>query len=179
MLPFSKKPIVVTSDQLAAAVMQFIQRSRNLLRTELLQVKGAQKWSLEPAEITLLDREILVAMLWAASKAMGPDKRLLDALHDQYLQSYYRSGATHEEGAAYANSAQAELHERYTTYYEAMGSGTTGAGFEKVGFEMTHFFFPKHRPVMDISITASISAFMGIFIVNLLKLRGKYELKDA
>jgi len=111
MLPFSKKPIVVTSDQLAAAVMQFIQRSRNLLRTELLQVKGAQKWSLEPAEITLLDREILVAMLWAASKAMGPDKRLLDALHDQYLQCYYRSGATHEEKAPHMLT----LHRRSCT----------------------------------------------------------------
>ena len=101
MWPFRKKPIVVTSDQLADTMMQFILRSGKHLHTELLQARGAQKWSLQPAEITLLNREILVAMLWAAAKAMGSDKRLLDALHDQYLQSCYRSGATHEEGAVY------------------------------------------------------------------------------
>ena len=179
MWPFRKKPIVVTSDQLAAAMMQFILRSGKHLHTELLQARGAQKWSLEPAEITLLDREILVAMLWAAAMAIGSDKRLLDALHDQYLQSCYRSGATHEEGAVYANSAQAELHERYTTYYEAMGSGTTGAGFEKVGFEMTQFFFPRHRPVLDLDITSSISMYVGIFMKSLLEFRGKDELKDG
>jgi hypothetical protein len=178
MWPFHKKPTQITSEEFAVALMPFIvERSREFCTT--LQKKTEQTWSLEPHEIEILKREILVANLWAASKALGPDRRVLDALHDHYFRSWYRSGKGHEEGAAQANAAQAELLKRYNTYYKALGPEMTGDSWMQLGFEMSQVFFPKRKPVLNARISSYISMHVQIIMRSLLTARGKYQLKDA
>src|SRR5437867_2444353 len=111
MWPFRKKANVLSSEEFAAPTMQLMARSGQEFCAQL-QTEAEQRWSLEPDEILGLRDEIFVAYLWMAAKALGPHRRVLDLLHDGYFHSRYRSGATHEEGAARANATQSELSAR-------------------------------------------------------------------
>jgi hypothetical protein len=178
MWPFRKRPIPVTTEQLAAAVMQFIRSSGSHFAAEL-QSKAQQRWPLEPGEIAIVGHKIFVASLWMASKALGPDKAVLDSLHDGYFQSCYHSGATHEEGAARAEAARSELAARYKQYYEAWDKDMKSSGGFALGFEMANCFFAKRKPVLDADLSFLISMHSQIFMKHLLQARAEYKLKEA
>ena len=178
MWPFRKTPIVVTNEQLAIAVAEFAQTCGNYLSTEL-QNYANQKWQLESTEIASMGNEIFVASLWMVSKALRPDKALLDSLHDGYFESCYHSGATHEEGKARAEAAQSELGARYRQYHQAWDKDAKGDGGLALGSEMANCFFPKRKPVMDAQLCMLISIHTGVVMKRLLKLRADYKLKAA
>jgi hypothetical protein len=168
---------IVTSDKYAADVMSFVQRHGALFCAELH--KEAEKtWSLAPDEITTLHHEIFLAFLWAASKALASDRKVVDSLHYSYFQSCYHSGATYEESAARVGAAQAELSDRYEQYYEAWDHDMKISGGMALGFEMSQFFFPRHRPVLT-SVHSLVESNIQTFIQNLLQFRKQFQLKGA
>jgi len=178
MWPFSKKPNVVTIEQLAAGVMELMGRCGASFCAEL-QKQTEQAWSLGPEEITTLGHEIFLAYLWAASKALAPDRTVLDSMHDGYFKSCYHSAATHEEGAVRANVAQAEVSERYEQYYKAWDRNMKSSGGASLGFEMSQFFFPRHRPVRNFHLHMLIQIHIQTFMQSLVEFRKQFELKDA
>jgi hypothetical protein len=54
------------------------------------QKEAEGKWSFESGEVGTLAEQIFVAYLWMVSKALGPDKRVLDLLHDGYFYCGWR-----------------------------------------------------------------------------------------
>jgi hypothetical protein len=179
MWPFRDKPIPVTTEQLAAAVMEFMRSCGSQFAADL-QSKAQEKWPLEPDEISIVGHEIFVASLWAASKALGPDRAVLDSLHDGYFKTCYHSGGTDEECAALANAAQSELAERYKQYYEASDKDMkSSSGRFALAFEMANCFFPKRKPVLDAEISFLIGMHTQVFMKHLLEARSKYKLKGV
>jgi hypothetical protein len=175
MWPFQKRTNIVTSKQFAAVVMEFIGRYGRDVCAEL-QKEAEDTWSLEPDEITILGNELFVAHLWMVSKAIATDKEVLNSLHDGYFQSCYHSGATRQEGAQHANAAQSELSIRYENYYTAFEKDIKANGGLALGFEMSQFFFPKHKPVLNAMIHFIIQTHVNIFITSLLKMRQEYKI---
>jgi hypothetical protein len=178
MWPFRKRANVVTSEEFAATVMELMRRSGRDFCAEL-QKEAEDMWPLDPNEITVLGNESFVAYLWMASNALGPDKRILDSLHDGYFHSCYSSGATHEEGAARASTAQSELSARYERYYKAWDSDLKTSGGLALAFEMSQFFFPQRKPVLNAMLHFLIQTHVQAFTVSLLSFRKQYELKDT
>jgi hypothetical protein len=164
---------IVTSDKYAADVMSYVHRHGGLFCAEL-QKEAEKTWSLAPDEITTLRHEIFLALLWAASKALAPDRNVVDSLHYSYFQRCYRSGATYEESAARVGAAQLELSDRYEQYHKAWDHEQTSYGMA-LGFEMSQFFFPRHRPVCT-KLHFLVESNIQTFIQNLLQFRGQFEL---
>jgi len=173
MWPFNKKQKPVTSEEFASALMQLMGRSAKDL-CGALQKQAEEKWPFESGEVSTLGTQVFVAYLWMVSKAFAPDKRVLDLLHDGYLSGYLRSGATRDESAALANAAQSELFARYEKYYKAWDDGGMA-----LAFEMSQFFFPKRKPVLDAFLHASIQAHVGAFMLSALEFRKRYAIVDT
>src|SRR6266498_4035303 len=174
MWPFNKKQRTVTSDEFATALLALMGRSAKGFCADLRK-QAEEKWSVEPDEVVVVGTQIFVAYLWMVSKALGPDKRVLDLLHDGYLSGYYRSGATNEESVARASAAQSGLLARYEKYYKAWDDDMKSKGGLALAFEMSQFFFPKRKPVLDAFFQFSIQAHVGAFMISTLEFRKKYE----
>lgn len=138
---------IVTGDEYTADFMSFLLRHGGLLCAEL-QKEAEKECSLEPDEITTLRHEIFLALLWAASKALA-DCMVLNSLHYSYFQSCCHSGVTYEERAAQVGAAQAKLSDRYEHYDKAWDHDMKVNDGTALGFEMSQFFFPRHRPVLN------------------------------
>jgi hypothetical protein len=178
MWPFKRTQKTVTSEEFAAALMELMGRSAKDFCVDL-QKQAEEKWPFESDEVGTLGTQIFIAYLWMVSKALGPDKRVLDLLHDGYLSGYYRSGATKEESVTRATAAQSELFARYEKYYKTWDDGMKSESTLLLAFEMSQFFFPKRKPVLDAFLHASIQARVGAFMVSALEFRKKYTIVDT
>jgi hypothetical protein len=153
---------IVTGGEYGADFMSFLLRHGALLCGEL-QKEAQKAWSLAPDEITTLRHEIFLALIWAASKALAPDRIAVDSLHYSYFQICYHSGVTYEESAAQVGVAQAELFDRYKHYDKAWDHDMRICDGMALGFEMSQFFFPRHRPVqtrLHFLVESNIQAFI-------------------
>ena len=178
MWPFNKKQKTVRSEEFATALMELMGRSaKDLCAT--LQNEAEKKWTLDSDEVSTLGTQIFIAYLWMASKMFAPDKRVLDFLHDGYFSGYFRSGATKEEVAKRANAAQSQLFERYDKYYKAWNDGEKSQSTLLFASEMSQFFFPKRKPVLDFFLQASIQAHISAFMINALEFRKEYAIADS
>ena len=90
----------------------------------------------------------------------------------------YNSGETREEKGQIANAAQAELLTRYEKYYKAWDDDENAKGGLALSFEMSQFFFPKHKPVIDFFLRYKIQVRFGAFMVSLGEFRMKFEIVD-
>ena len=156
---------IFTGNECTADFMSFLLRHGALLCAELQQ-EAEKEWPLAPDEITTLRHEIFLALLWAASKALAPDRVVVDSLHYSYFQICYHSGVTYEESAAQVGAAQAELSDRYEHYDKAWDRDMRMSHGKALGFEMSQFFFPRHRPVLT-SLHGLVESNIQAFICSL------------
>jgi hypothetical protein len=103
------------------------------------------------------------------SKVLASDKPVLKILDDSYLS------ATGES----ENVAKAELLPRYEKYYKAFEDGKKPQSILPLAFEMSQFFFPKHKPVLDLLLQAVIQSHVRTFMVSALELRKEYTIVDS
>lgn len=168
MWPFGNPNKKVSSSEFASILLELMRRCVHD-SCGVFQKHAEENWGLEPEEVTTLRKQVLIAYLWMVSKALGPDNRVLNILDGSYLS------ATGES----ENVATAELWPRYEKYYKAWDADRESGGGLALAFEMSQYFFPKHKPVLDSFLQASIQAHVGAFITSILELRKKYIIVDS
>ena len=134
---------------------------------------------LESDEVRTVGTQVFIVYLWMVSKALGPDKRVLDLLHDGYLSGYYLPDATREENTARVSAAQSEVWTRYEKYYKAWDDDMKSNGGMVLAFEMSQFFFPKRNPVLNAFLHFSIQTRVTAFMASVPDLRKQYQIRDA
>jgi hypothetical protein len=130
-----------------------------------------------------LSREIIIAHLWAISKAIPKDTRVLDILHDRYLKGHYNMGATDEQKADLGTTAHAELTRRYNTYYQAWETderhrSKTGEAGTVLAIEMLQYFLPEKRDALNFFLMAQLHSHILKFIASVIELRKRIALTE-
>ena len=68
---------------------------------------------------------------------------------------------------------------RYERYYKAWDCDKKSGGGFALPFEMSQFFFPRRKPVLNAMLHFLIQTHISSFMMSLLELRKQYEIKDA
>ena len=178
MQSLKKTQTAVTSEEFVQVLMRFMGRSAKDFCADL-QKQVEKKWPFESDEVCMLRTQIFIAHLWMVSKTLGPDKRVLDLLHDGYLCGYYLPDATREENTARISAAQSEVWARYEKYYKAWDEDVESKSGMALAFEMSQFFFPKRKPVVNAFLYFSIQTHGATFMASVLDLRKQHEIVDA
>jgi len=178
-----KRPTVSTQDFTDAA-WEFMRQAVRSCYLELEAAAAGTKIRMNAKDQIVLSRELIIAHLWATSKAISSDCKVLESLHDRYFMGHYNLGKEKDQKAALANAAQAELLERYHAYYktwEADEKHTREKG--ESGFltasEMLQRFFPRFNPVMDVRLSLLLQTQICAYMASLLKFRDGFTINGA
>jgi len=170
----------ITSSEMALVVLDMIKKMSDSFYRELIPKIEKSGIKLDEARKALFIEEVIIINFWIVSKALSPDKKMLDELHKIYLhwRSFLIKTEADSEIKEFIKKEEEKLNKRYKEYYKHFDAK---AEFVLALAMLENMINPKgleKKKLTDIRLMFYISSYVFETIKTVLDLRRAIRITD-
>lgn len=176
MLNFLKRKKKVTQLQLAEGLWMFCRKWSKDFYAWFTKALDDMNFPLNQKSNMILTREIIILHFWIVSKALSPDKEILDELHNIYINGYENLAESTDDKDTFKKFAERELQIRYKQYYDAWHNDS-GEQIQLSTTILNNLLNDgKKEKLLDFSLLTKVNTRVLLTLTYALEFRSKFEI---